>query len=281
MAIRAIGSASSWKAAVSSRCRSSSVSMLFPSPSGYRPVPRRPGQLGPRATGPAHGGYGTSPCPPCTRAPPLSPPPTGPPRTAARPRPAAAAAVGGRHAAAVAGRSPQRRHRSPKAAPSGPERAFPHVGAAGPATDPGEQDSPAVSRRGLPGRSPAASCAEQGLLDQILGIVPVADQQESETEQLPAVPGHEGRELRFIPAGQRPARSSSPHTACNDARPRQVVSRRQKAKRDDLQCCMGIRGCGTRSQMKPPLDLPGKQPASRRCAAGQGTGEAQATRRIA
>ena len=136
MAVRAIGSACSWKAAVSSRRRSSSVSMLFPSSSCFRLVPRRAGQPGPRATGPAHGRYGTSPCPPCTRARPLSPPPTGPPRTAAQARPAAAAAAGGRHAAATAGRAPQRRHRSPTAAPSGPGRAFPHPGAAGPATDP-------------------------------------------------------------------------------------------------------------------------------------------------
>jgi hypothetical protein len=94
-----------------------------------------------------------------------------------------------------------------------------------------EQDSPAVSRRGLPRRGPAASGPQPSLLDQILGIVPVADQQESETEQLAAVPGHESRELRFIFAGQRPARSSSPHTACNDARRGQVVSRLQKTQK--------------------------------------------------
>ena len=100
-----------------------------------------------------------------------------------------------------------------------------------PIPDQVEQDSPAVSRRGLPGRGPAASRTQQGLLDQILSIVPVTDQQERKTEQLPAILRHEGRELRIIPAGQPPAVSSSPHTASNDAHPRQVVSRRQQEER--------------------------------------------------
>jgi hypothetical protein len=55
-------------------------------------------------------------------------------------------------------------------------------------------------------------------------------------------------------------------------------SRRQKE--DDLRRRMGIRRCGRRPRMKPPLDLPGKQPTPDP-PPGQGTGEAQATRRIA
>ena len=139
MPVRAIGSASSWKAVASSRCSSSSVSMLFPSSSCYCPVPRRPDEPGPRGTRRAHGGYGTSPCLPCIRAPPLSPPPTGLPRTAVRHGPLLQrqppALSQEQTASSTAAAASHRRRQRCQVRDSSP-----HRGAAGSATDPDQVD---------------------------------------------------------------------------------------------------------------------------------------------
>ncbi len=254
---------------VSSRCRSSSVSMLFPSSSCCRLVPRWPGQPEPRATGPAHGGYGTSPCPLCIRAPPLSPAPTGLPRTAARARPAAAPAAGGRHAAAIAveHRSGGIAHRRQRRQVRGERFRMPAL---------------RVRHRSLTRLGRQSCCMPPGI------AAPRTSGQPSATEPAEPDPPHRAG---CRPAGKRnraAARRPAPRTPRTQLHPRQPASgslfaashciKRHPSRPGCQRTAQGRRrvpvsagwvssGCGRRSPITP-LDLAGKQPASRRSAAG-------------
>jgi hypothetical protein len=119
--------------------------------------------------------------------------------------------------------------------------------------------------RMLPGRRPAASRPQQGQLDEILSVLPVAGQQEGEAQQPPAVAGREGLELCLVPARHGLTFSSSPHLRSNDTRDPRVVPKVRGASdiAEPTTACGQVvdQECGWPMRRRLPLKQPGQRPS--------------------